>query len=105
MDFVVTVNRRVHWLIDVETADDVISTSLKYYTNSNQAFDASLKLADRITHIAYNNGVIFRTFADHTVGLAPALCFTTDEFDILFERIGKTLDTVLEDAAVRKLVK
>ena len=32
MDFVVTLNRRVHWLIEVKTSDDEISSSLRYYT-------------------------------------------------------------------------
>lgn len=32
VDFVVTLNRRVHWLIEVKTSDDDIGTSLKYYT-------------------------------------------------------------------------
>lgn len=32
VDFVVTLNRRVHWLIEVKTSDDEISKSLQYYT-------------------------------------------------------------------------
>jgi hypothetical protein len=32
VDFVVTYNRRVRWLIEVKTSDDDVSTALKYYT-------------------------------------------------------------------------
>ncbi len=32
VDFVVTFNRRVHWLIEVKASDDNPSTSLRYYT-------------------------------------------------------------------------
>lgn len=32
VDFVVTLNRRVHWLIEVKTSDGDLSNSLKYYT-------------------------------------------------------------------------
>lgn len=32
VDFVVSLNRRVHWLIEVKTSDGEIGTSLKYYT-------------------------------------------------------------------------
>src|SRR5690606_31487737 len=32
VDFVVTLNRRVHWLIEVKATDDSIGTSLQYYT-------------------------------------------------------------------------
>ena len=31
VDFVVTLNRRVHWLIEVKKFDDTISNSLRYY--------------------------------------------------------------------------
>ena len=32
VDFVVTPNRRVYWLIEVKNSDDTISNSLRYYT-------------------------------------------------------------------------
>jgi predicted AAA+ superfamily ATPase len=31
VDFVVTLNRRVHWLIEVKTSDDDVGTGLRYY--------------------------------------------------------------------------
>jgi len=32
VDFVVTLNRRIHWLIEVKASDDEISSSLRYYS-------------------------------------------------------------------------
>jgi adenosylmethionine-8-amino-7-oxononanoate aminotransferase len=72
---------------------------------SKQGFDASLKLADRIATAAYANGLVFRAFADNILGFAPALCYTESEFDMLFERLEKTLDDVLAQADVRAALK
>jgi len=47
VDFVVTRNRRVHWLIEVKASDGAISTSLAYYTrklNPDQALQLVLNL-------------------------------------------------------------
>jgi 4-aminobutyrate--pyruvate transaminase len=38
------------------------------------------------------NGLIFRSFGDSILGFAPALTFTEDEFEQMFERLKKTLD-------------
>ncbi len=43
-----------------------------------------------------------RPFSDGALGFAPALSFTAGEFDLLFERVRKTLDDVLADAAVQR---
>jgi adenosylmethionine-8-amino-7-oxononanoate aminotransferase len=64
-------------------------------------FDVSLKLSDRIQKKAYQNGIIFRTFADNILGFAPALCYSESEMELLFERLRKTLDDVLSDSDVR----
>ncbi|MEM5383321.1 aspartate aminotransferase family protein [Paraburkholderia phymatum] len=73
--------------------------------NTKQGFDASLKLPDRIATAAYRNGLVFRAFGDNILGFAPALCYTEAEFDLLFERLEKTLDDVLEQADVRAALK
>ena len=52
----------------------------------------------------YKNGIIFRTFADGIIGLAPALCCRASEMDLLLERLSKTLDDLLEDTGVRKAI-
>jgi adenosylmethionine-8-amino-7-oxononanoate aminotransferase len=64
-------------------------------------FDAALKLPDRIAAAAYRNRLIFRAFGDNILGFAPALSYTADEFDMLFERLRRTLDEVLAEPDVR----
>jgi adenosylmethionine-8-amino-7-oxononanoate aminotransferase len=73
--------------------------------NSKQGFDASLKLPDRIAAAAYGNGLVFRAFGDNILGFAPALCYTEANFDMLFERLRKTLDDVLAQGDVRNALK
>ena len=68
-------------------------------------FDAALNVPDRIAAAAYANGVVFRAFGDGVLGFAPALSFTAGEFDLLFERLEKTLDDVLAQADVRAALK
>ncbi|SBS26212.1 Omega-amino acid--pyruvate aminotransferase [Marinomonas spartinae] len=69
--------------------------------NSKARFDPALKLSERIATAAYKNGLIFRAFTDNVLGFAPALCYTKEDFDILFERLKRTLDEVLEQPDVR----
>lgn len=68
-------------------------------------FDPALKLSERITAAAYRNRVVFRAFGDNILGFAPALCYTANDFDLLFARLKQTLDDVLNQADVRKAVK
>jgi adenosylmethionine-8-amino-7-oxononanoate aminotransferase len=72
---------------------------------SKRGFDASLKLPDRIAAAAYGNGLVFRAFGDNILGFAPALCYTQANFDMLFERLTKTLDDVLAQSEVRDALK
>lgn len=64
-------------------------------------FDASLKLPDRLFAQGYKNGVIFRAFGDNIIGLAPALCCNEAEMALIFQRIRKTLDDMLEAPDIR----
>ncbi len=64
-------------------------------------FDASLKLPDRLFAQGYRNGVIFRAFGDNIIGLAPALCCNEAEMALIFQRIRKTLDDMLEAPDIR----
>jgi adenosylmethionine-8-amino-7-oxononanoate aminotransferase len=73
--------------------------------SSKARFDASLKLNERIAEVAYRNRVVFRAFGDNTLGFAPALCYTAADFELLFERLKKTLDEVLDQPEVRRAVK
>ena len=68
-------------------------------------FDPSLGLPERIATEAYRQGLIFRAFADGILGFAPALSYTESEFDLLFERLGKTLDAVLDAPDVRAALR
>lgn len=47
VDFVMTLNRKVHWLIEIKTSDDSLNSNLKYLyerTNSEGAFQLVLNL-------------------------------------------------------------
>jgi adenosylmethionine-8-amino-7-oxononanoate aminotransferase len=70
--------------------------------DSKARFDPALKLADRLFQRGYANGVIFRAFPDNIIGLAPALCCSDEEMDMIFERIGRTLDDLLEEPDIRQ---
>jgi adenosylmethionine-8-amino-7-oxononanoate aminotransferase len=67
-------------------------------------FDPALRLSGRISQIAYANGIIFRAFNDNILGFAPALCYSAEEMVTLFERLGRTLDMVLEELTVRRAI-
>jgi len=64
-------------------------------------FDPALRLPERLFEGGYRNRVIFRAFGDGVIGLAPALCCAADEMDMIFERIGTTLDALLEEPDIR----
>jgi adenosylmethionine-8-amino-7-oxononanoate aminotransferase len=68
---------------------------------SKRGFDPALGLSDRLFDAGYRNGLIFRSFGDHILGFAPALCFTEDEFAQMATRLKKTLDDVLAAPDVR----
>jgi adenosylmethionine-8-amino-7-oxononanoate aminotransferase len=68
--------------------------------STKQQFDPDLRLPERLFQRAYENGVIFRAFGDGSIGLAPALCCSEAEMDMIFERIAKTLDELLEQTDI-----
>ena len=72
---------------------------------SKRGFDPALGLADRLFDTGYRNGLVFRSFGDHILGFAPALCFTADEFAQMGQRLKKTLDDVLSAPDVRAALK
>lgn len=71
---------------------------------SKARLDPALKIPDRLFAQGYKNGVIFRSFPDNIIGLAPALCAADEEMDEIFARIRKTLDDLLEEADIRAAV-
>jgi adenosylmethionine-8-amino-7-oxononanoate aminotransferase len=68
-------------------------------------FAASLKLSERIAAAAYRNRLVFRAFGDNILGFAPALCYTADEFELMFARLKATLDEVLDQPEVRAALR
>ncbi|WP_340265091.1 aspartate aminotransferase family protein [Sphingobium mellinum] len=68
-------------------------------------FDPHLNIPDRLFAQGYRNGVIFRSFPDTIIGLAPALCASDEEMDEIFTRVRKTLDDLLEESDIRAAVK
>lgn len=73
--------------------------------SSKARFEGSLKLHERITESAYRNRLVFRAFGDNVLGFAPALCYTETEFELLFQRLRKTLDEVLDQPEVRSAIR
>ena len=67
-------------------------------------FDPALGLADRLTATAWSNGLIFRAFADGSIGLAPALSCSVDDMEVLLARLTRTLDAVLDQPDVRSAI-
>lgn len=56
--------------------------------------DPTMQIGTRLQQAGYENGLIFRANADATMAFAPPICITTEEIDLMIERIGKTLDAV-----------
>jgi adenosylmethionine-8-amino-7-oxononanoate aminotransferase len=65
-------------------------------------FDPALGLSDRLFRAGYEQGILFRAFADGTIGLAPALSCTESEMEDLLQRLQHTLDRVLDDNDIRR---
>lgn len=53
-----------------------------------------MQVSARLAKAGYDNGIIFRAFADGVIGLAPPICITESEVDLLVDRLRKTLDTI-----------
>jgi adenosylmethionine-8-amino-7-oxononanoate aminotransferase len=64
-------------------------------------FAPELDIAGRLTRLTWDNDVIVRCFPNAVIGFAPALCCSEDEMDLIFERIGRSLDQLLDEPAVR----
>jgi predicted AAA+ superfamily ATPase len=68
VDFVVTVNRRVHWLIEVKASDDNPSSSLKYYTQKLRPHE-SLQLVRNIARPQEKSGIKILSLGSWLEGL------------------------------------
>ncbi len=67
--------------------------------------DRALGIAGKLAAQGLENRLIFRAFTDDMIGFAPPLCCTEADIDLLVERLGATLDAVLDDPAVRAAVR
>jgi len=63
--------------------------------------DRSLRIAENLFDTGYARGLIFRAFADDVIGLAPPLCCSEADIDLLMERLRGTLDDVLNLTEIR----
>lgn len=72
VDFVVTLNRKVRWLIEVKTSNDEISNSLRYYTNKLQP-DESLQLVLNLDREQEKSGIQIVSLSRWLDGLQPPL--------------------------------
>ncbi|WP_323989599.1 aminotransferase class III-fold pyridoxal phosphate-dependent enzyme [Nguyenibacter sp. L1] len=62
--------------------------------------DPKLGIAGKLGRYGYEQGILYRAFADDVIGLAPPLCCSTDEIDILCDGIVAVLDRVMRDPQV-----
>lgn len=68
-------------------------------------FAAELDIAGRLSRLTWDNGVIVRCFANAVIGFAPALCCSDDEMDLIFERVRKSLDQLLDQPDIRAAIR
>ncbi|MEP7350220.1 MAG: aspartate aminotransferase family protein [Sphingorhabdus sp.] len=68
-------------------------------------FGSELDIAGRLSRLTWDNGVIVRCFANAVIGFAPALCCSDDEMDLIFERVRKSLDQLLEHPDIRAAIR
>jgi adenosylmethionine-8-amino-7-oxononanoate aminotransferase len=55
--------------------------------------------------VAYRHGLVFRAFGDNILGFAPALCYTQEDFALMFARLRAILDEVLAQPEVRAALR
>ncbi|MBU2654126.1 aminotransferase class III-fold pyridoxal phosphate-dependent enzyme [Acidomonas methanolica] len=53
---------------------------------------ADLQLASTLSRAGYEAGILFRAFGDDIIGLAPPLCCSTAEIDLLCDRLYRVID-------------
>ncbi len=72
--------------------------------HNKKGFDASLGVAEKLSALTWEAGVIVRCFANGVIGFAPALCCNEDEMDLIFERVEASLDQLLERPEIRSAI-
>ena len=69
---------------------------------SKAKLPAELGVGDRLAALGTRNGLIFRAFADGTIGLAPPLCCTPDDIALLLDRLDATLAGLMDETDLRR---
>lgn len=67
--------------------------------------DRTLRVSEKLAERGYENRLIFRAFGDDIIGLAPPLCCTAEDIELIVERLRMTLDDLLEVPEIRAAVK
>ncbi|MBB2157393.1 aminotransferase class III-fold pyridoxal phosphate-dependent enzyme [Gluconacetobacter diazotrophicus] len=57
--------------------------------------EPDLQVAARLSKAGYEAGILFRAFGDDIIGLAPPLCCTIEEIDVLCDRLHRVIDGLL----------
>jgi putrescine aminotransferase len=89
---------------DVRTAGMLAGVELVTDKPKKLKPSSELQVASKMYKHGYQNGLIFRAFADDVIGFAPPLCCTESEIDLLIERFEKTLNDVLNLKEIRNEV-
>ncbi len=89
---------------DVRTAGMLAGVELVVNKEQKTKPPVSLQMAPKLFKSGYENGLIFRAFADDVVGFAPPLCCSTEDIDLLVHRFEKTLNNMLDVKEIRNEV-
>jgi adenosylmethionine-8-amino-7-oxononanoate aminotransferase len=89
---------------DVRSVGMLAALELVADKSTKARFDPAIGISDRLSRTGYANSIIFRAFADGTIGLAPAISCGADDMERLLERLTRTLNDVLDDPDVRGAV-
>jgi adenosylmethionine-8-amino-7-oxononanoate aminotransferase len=87
---------------DIRSAGMLAGIELVCDKAARTPFAPALNIADRLSRAAWERRLIFRAFADGTIGLAPALSCDEEDMAALLERLRATLDDVLDDRELRE---
>lgn len=73
--------------------------------STKAGFASELNIGGRLSELTWDNEVIVRCFGNAVIGFAPALCCSDDEMDLIFDRVTKSLDQLLEQPDVRAAIR
>ncbi|MFT8420487.1 MAG: aminotransferase class III-fold pyridoxal phosphate-dependent enzyme [Gluconacetobacter sp.] len=88
---------------DVRVSGMLAGIELVTDKKSRRKPDPSLGLSKKLAALGYRDGLLFRAFADDVIGLAPPLCCSTEEIDLMCDRLTRIIDEIanLPDVSAR----